>query len=291
MSRKKTLKVSGINIRVHTRHEPDEYVALWKALFRLKRAKRRGATATMIGMQRHLTEGVADSSVFGYFYRFIEIDPDSPWFNIDTNRRAEPEDVAQVAIPRELKPNLTEVPYLFDVRRHKLYFASGGSGDSVSPGIVMSLLEELRSFPRIIERFGHIDLTVMSQTGLVDELLGWPEIRSMHIELERPNPTEFDDERRYFERLQRRNVSKETYGFTKTPGTPSIVPDAEMSAMIRLAVNNGEYKQRGISPAGVLEEASSKDYPLKEVGEYDPEQQLESDAFIQFISDRFGRQR
>lgn len=64
-----------------------------------------------------------------------------------------------------------------------------------------------------------------------------------------------------------------------------------MIAMIHLAANNGEYKQRGISPAGVLEDASSKDYPLKEVGEYDPQQQLESDAFIEFVNDRFGRQR
>ena len=288
MAKMRTLMVSGINMRVHSRHAPEEYVELWRALAKMKKPKPRGVTALMIGSQRRLKPEDPDSPFFGYLYRFVNIDPDDPWFDIETQKRAVAEDVAKVSIPKKLKPNLTEIPYLFDVARHHLYFVSGGTGASVSPGAVDSLIEYLGEFDRIKDRFGRIDRTILTREGTLEALLKWPEIREIKVLLERPNPTEFDDDDAFYKRLQRRSVHKEEHSFFKAPEAETITPDAEMKSMFSRAVSDGLYKQRGLNTKGKLEEASSSDYPRKEVGEYDPDIQLESDAFVELVTRKFG---
>lgn len=287
MAKMRTLKVSGINLRVHSRHSPEEYVELWRALTRMKKPKARGVTALMIGSQRRLRAEDPASPFFGHLYRFVNIDPEDPWFDIETQKRADAEDVAMVSIPKKLKPNLTEIPYLFDVQRHHLYFVSGGTGASVSPGAVDSLIEYLSEFDRIKDRFGQIDHTVLTREGTLETLLQWPEIRQIKVVLERPNPTEFDDDDTFYKRLKRRNVHKEEHSFYKAPEAETITPDAEMQSMFNRAVSDGLYKQRGINPKGKVEEASSSDYPRKEVAEYDPAIQLESEAFVELITSKF----
>lgn len=158
MARERHIRIGGINIRVHSKHAPSEYVDMWMAMHRLRRPRTRGATATMIGEARRRDDN-PDAPIYGYFYRFVDIDPDDPWFDIEQHKKAAEDDVAQVKIPKKLKPNLKEYPYVFDIVKHRLYFKTGGHDGGVSPGIVASLLEHLAAAPRIVERFGEIDVT------------------------------------------------------------------------------------------------------------------------------------
>lgn len=291
LAKPKTIAVGGINIRVHSKHEPAEYINLWNALLRMRKAKIRGPSALMIGTSSRLNPSNPQSSLFGYLYRFVNIDPDDPWFNIDQHKKAEPEDVALVSIPPALKPNLAEIPYLFDVRRHKLFFLSGGTDPSVSAGSVTALMEFLCAHTRIKDRFGDIDTTTLTKSGLVEELLKWPEIRRIDVSLKRPNPTDFDDDQAFYERLKRRNLKEEQYTYLKAPGAASITPDEEMKAIFERAVENGLYEQTGTNPEGKTDTATSSTYPRKEIGEYDPKVQTFKEAFVQVISEKFGLQQ
>ena len=122
MAKFRTIKAAGINVRLHTKHDPSEYKRLWEMLYRQKYTKTRGYTALMIGDMRHLNNEDESSPIVGYFYRFVNIDPSDPWFDIESQKKAKPGDVAQVVIPKNLKPSLMEIPYVFDLKKHKLYF-------------------------------------------------------------------------------------------------------------------------------------------------------------------------
>lgn len=280
MGKERTLHVSGLNIRVHTKHAADEYAALWKALHRLRLPTTRGVNAIMIGSVSSLNEA-PDSPLIGSLYRFTNINPDDPWFDIDEHKEADANDIAEVRIPNKLKPNLKEYPYLFDIKKHKLLFKSGGHEGGISPLIVQKMLQNLSERPIIARRFGDVDLTVMTEKGVLERLLMWPEIRQIELVLERPNPTDFDDDQSFYDRLKRRSLKKEVTTFVKANEEKTIRPDPEMLKMFRIAVNNGKYTQKGMNAEGVIESAASTKYPLKEPTSYDPDVITERDAFIE----------
>ena len=280
MGKERSLRVGGLNIRVHTRHAADEYAALWKALHRLRQPTTRGVNALMIGSVSPLDEA-ADSPLVGSLYRFTNINPDDPWFDIDEHKEADAEDVAEVKIPKKLKPNLKEYPYLFDVKQHKLFFKSGGHDGGISPALVQRMLQNISARPNIVRRFGEVDITVMTEKGALARMLMWPEIRQIELVLERPNPTDFDDDQSFYDRLKRRGLKREVTTFVKANEEATITPDPEMLKMFEIAVNNGKYTQKGRNAEGVIETVSSKRYPLEEATAYDPDLTTERDAFIE----------
>jgi hypothetical protein len=280
MGKERTLRVGGLNIRVHTEHAADEYAALWKALHKLRLPTTRGVNAIMIGSVASLSEA-PDSPLIGSLYRFTNINPDDPWFDIDEHKEADANDVAEVKIPKKLKPNLEEYPYFFDIKKHKLFFKSGGHAGGISPLLVQKMLQNLSGRSNIVRRFGAVDLTIMKEKGVLERLLMWPEIRQIELVLERPNPTDFYDDQSFYERLKRRSLKKEVTTFFKANEEKTITPDQEMLNMFRIAVNNGKYTQKGKNAEGVIETVSSEKYPLKEATFYDPDVTTERDAFIE----------
>lgn len=278
MGKERTLRVGGLNIRVHTKHAADEYAALWKALHRLRLPTTRGVNALMIGSISSLSDAT-DSPLVGSLYRFTNINPNDPWFDIDEHKEADATDVAEVKIPGKLKPNLKEFPYLFDIKKHKLFFKSGGHEGGISPLLVQKMLQNLCERPNIVRRFGDVDLTVLTEQGVLARLLKWPEIRQIELVLERPNPTDFDDDQSFYDRLKRRGLKKEVTTFIKANEEKTITPDQEMLKMFEIAVNNGRYTQKGKNAEGVIETASSTNYPLEEASSYDPDVTTERDAF------------
>lgn len=278
MGRQKHFDVSGINIRVHTKHEAQEYVNLWEALLKTRSYVVHANTALMIGDVRYEDKKNPEALISGNFYRFLEVDLDNPWFNIDKHKKATDEDVVQVNIPVELKPNLTEIPYVFNPKNHCLYFISKAAGTAASPRMVNKLLTTLCNSEKIFDQFKKVDLTILTDKGKVDEMLNWPEIRNLTIKIERPNPVDHDDERLIFERLQNRRVESETRIYKKASGETSIIPDQEMKDLAHIAANNGIVEVTGKNPMRSPDKATSSNFPLKIKGIYDSKLQPLLDA-------------
>jgi hypothetical protein len=106
MGRDRLVRIGGLNIRVHTQHKAEEYVSLWRAMYRLRLPTARGVNALMIGTVTQLGED-SNSPLLGSIYRFTDIDPNDPWFDIEQHKRANDEDVAEVNIPQKLKGSMT----------------------------------------------------------------------------------------------------------------------------------------------------------------------------------------
>jgi len=288
--RNRNFDISGINIRVHTQHNAEEYAKFWSAIWKLRKSVTHASNALMIG------ESKRDGDIIvGNFYRFLEVNKDDPWFDIHKHKKADESDVEKVHIPISLKPNLVEIPYVFHLNTHKLYFVSHEHDVGVAPAMVKRLLVKLTMYESVKSNFGNIDLTVLSDRGKVAEMLRWPVIRRLSITLERPNPIEEDDDETVFERLTRRRLKSETHIYQKATGEQTIVVDDEMRKQVDQAADNGTVTVSGKNIKGEQRKAISKDFPLTIKATYEPTgptAQTLRQALIHWIGQyaRMGRQ-
>lgn len=285
MSRTRHFDVSGINIRVHSKHAASEYTELWQKLHTSRIYVTYANNALMIGDVRYENENDPAARLYGYFYRFLDVDPSNPWFNIDKHKKASESDVELVSIPAELKPDLIEIPYVLDVKAHRLYFVSHETQANLSPRLVHKLLTRLCTTDEIRERFGNVDLTILTEKAKIDELLRWPVIRNLTIKINRPNPNEEEDEAAFYERLKKRGLASETRIYKKADDAPTVTPDEEMRSLAHIAADNGVVEVSGTNPQRWSDKASSQDFPLRMKGSYDSNLQPLMDALKGLIDD------
>jgi len=67
------------------------------------------------------------------------------------NSEASEEDVALVNIPEKLKPNLSEIPYVFNFKEHKMYFLSGGTDTGVGHHAISSLFDLIKIILQLLK--------------------------------------------------------------------------------------------------------------------------------------------
>lgn len=285
MSRKTQVEVCEINIRVHPTHEPKEYVALWRLLFKLRWHIVRGHTGLMIGEARPIDDGNGNMLIRGYLYKFLEIDREQPWFDLEQGKQARQEDMDRIVIPDELRPNLVEIPYVFDPARHRLHFVSRAGNVSISAAMVRRLIRELSLAKAVQERFeGGVDVSIVTDKKDIDRLLDIESLRSLTIVIERPNPTEPEDDETVYERMRRRNISRERHEYKKAPNEASIQPDDELRALAHIAAENGKVEVKGRDRMNRPIDASSDEFPKRKHFFYEKAQQLLLDALVSFIS-------
>jgi hypothetical protein len=289
MTRQKRIAISAINIRVHTKHEPQEYVALWREIYRQQLVITRGAYGLMLGEVQWLNKEPKLGLLFGYLYSFVQIDPNDPWFNINSKRPAEDEEVEQVSIPEGLKPNLKMVPYLFDVKKHQLFFLVEGGDGGVSATLVHRFLKHVTSTPILLKRFGRVDLTVMTDQGEVDAMLRWPVIRRLDIVLERVNASEYEDEQEVMARFQAMNLAREERSYVKAEGASTIEPDEDLRKIAAIAANNGVVSVKGVNPRGQSDKAKSTSFPMLIRSLYDSKIQTAVAAFVDKVRDEISK--
>jgi hypothetical protein len=291
MARPRGYQVSCLNIRVHTKHSPEEYIELWKIFARARTPYVwPSSLAVMIGESVRKSNEPADG-FFGHFYRFIQLDKDAGWFNIEQHKPAEKDDLEQIKIPSNLQPNLRMLPYYFDVVRHRLYFISKDISSALSPGQVERLLKSLAEIPDVVQRFGVVDIQIATEIESVENLLRWPVLRNMYIMLERPNSTDFEDDAAVLARLTALGARREKREYLKADEAQTLVPDDEMRDMAAVAADNGKVHVEGVDPSGVSRSADSQDYPWKQKKYYNPQLETLIGSFLGVVRDLFSHRR
>jgi hypothetical protein len=290
MARERTFHVCGINIRVHSKHHPTEYELLWAALHDLGRIHVRGHLGLMIGDRRTV---VVDGCnwVVGYFYTFLDIDPAQRWLDVLSRKAADEDTVHEVRIPENLRPNMTEIPYVFDTKNHHLLFVNREKSCALSAGSVHKLLKELTSTESIIQQFGTIDMTVLTDTSELEAMLSWPVIRKLHLTLERINPTDYEDDQEVFKRLSDIGAKREERTYFKDDEEPTLRVDESLRRVSHIAAQNGEVEVHGRDPSGHPSHAKSQKFPLVMKAEYSPAKTTLIDALIEFAVDSFKGRR
>ncbi|HZT55822.1 MAG TPA: DUF4747 family protein [Burkholderiaceae bacterium] len=288
MPRPASFDVGCINIRVHPDHTTQRYLQFWRALHALRRPLvRRSGNALMIG---EVQRPNADARyVVGEFYRFIQINEDDQWFNIDAHKPAEADELDAISIPDELRPNLQFVPYVLDLKRHRLYVSTRSSDASLGIASVLKLLQSLVNHQKIHSQFGQVDLTVASDVADVDRMLSLPVLRSVQLVIERPNASDYDDERVVLDHLESIGASKETRQYVKAPNEQTLRPDDDMRALARVAASNGAVKVTGFDAARRPVKASSSSFPWFMRSTYNSNSQTLFQAFVSFVEDISSR--
>ena len=287
MARDRLFEVSGLNIRVHPVHNSARYVAFWEALFKTQAHVTHSNTSIMIGEMRRADKTDPKSPIVGSFYKFLNIDVNEPWFDIVKRRKAGKDDVGQIVIPDYLKPNLVEVPYIFQPDKHKLYFVSRDSSGQASPQMVLRLLQTLARSRKVLDEFQTVEIDVISDKAKVEEFFDWKVLKTLTIFIKRPNPVDVEDEKEILQRLKRRNAESERVFLKKARDAVSLTPDAEIKKLARVAADNGEVTVTGKNKTMQVDRASSKSFPMFERGSYSPNTQTLLAALVALVLDKF----
>lgn len=282
MSRERKIVISGFNIATHP-HSPDGYVHLIRSIHSLKLlAAVRRTQMLMLGEIRPITtDGNMVDGIFGRFYKFDQIDPDAPWFNVNSLEIASEEDMAKVTIPSHLHPNLVTFDFVFFPRGHHLYFASEYEGHYLSPKFVELLLQKLLTSSRVDREFGDVELTMLPDSESLSKLLSLHKITKLKIDLVRPNPDDnSDDERRVLERLRKQGTRRIVEELTAAKHQ-SIKPDDETKTLAKVASRNGSVSVVGYTNSGDRVEGSTTQQPWREVVGYDPDEEIHNTVFVE----------
>lgn len=246
--------------------------------FSVKRMVRLGSVhGGMIG-SLYGTATETPKELTGEFYRFLKLDPDEPWFNAQTKEAASPDDLEAISIPQHLLPHLQRIPFLFKPSTHRLYLVARDRKDNLSAGTAKQLLEGVFT-PLVAEGlFPPVEITVEPEKDALDEILGLKSLEHITIELVPPNPDDGDEiEKNWKERLKRQNVRKQTVQLD-SERNQSIKPDADTVALARVAASNGKVTASGHDAAGLKQELSTVDKPLRERVLHDPNVETLFDA-------------
>lgn len=276
MGRIRTEQVSALNIKTLP-HSTDSYVDLFQKTYRSgSPVPIRGTSWGTIGWLGNIFKGEPELGLMGGLYRFLNIDPNEPWFNTRTKQKVDTEQGTRPEIPEYLKPHLQESFFAFFPKWHRLIYDSYG----FAPSSAKRLLDNL--FAQVKERtnFNKIEVIVATDSMALENMLNIYKLTRLEMYFTRPNGDDLSKEKkRINERLVNMKVRKVNQELVGEKGE-SIKPDADTKALAELAQANGVVRVVGYDSLEKRVKESTAQHPLIETFTYDA--QLEN-FFKQFI--------
>lgn len=263
MARGRRVTFAAINIALHAPHPMVRYVELLQKAFRRRAIVRMGALhGIMLGSMGRPQEQGKTQLLSGEIYRFVKLDPDQPWFNAEKKEPATDEDVEAIKIPSHLLPHLQRVPFVFNARRHRLWYASRDAANSLAPTTATRFLSQLLQATALQHDFPEVSVTAVPESTSVEEILGLPGLEYLKIELVRPNPDSAESaEERWLRRLEEQHTTKAKLELFHAKNH-AIEPDTETKEMAHVAATNGVVYGRGRTADGLPVEDSTAARPM-----------------------------
>jgi hypothetical protein len=141
-------------------HSPEKYIELIRTTYKLRRiVSSRGVHGALIGSLYPLDKLNPLNGLTGEIYRFIQLDPNEPWFNVQNNEAAKEDELKEIKIPDHLKPHLARFSFVFFPRGHRFYIELRRNGKTIGPSTVSAIMKALLSDAKL-EIFGDIEVTV-----------------------------------------------------------------------------------------------------------------------------------
>ena len=280
MARETKLQVAAINIAAHPHDDPDVYVNLFDdAMALTKDLPSRGDQRLLLQRTAKIKEDGRVRYIDGTIARFTHIDMNQPWFNFNTFDQAEDNEVEEVNIPPELRPNYKGFAYRFFPNKHLLVFENKYRKGSISPGIVASFFEQLFNSEELKDKYEQVNVNVINDEEVLDEIFNISMLSTLEIEITRPNPDELGGlDEDIQQRLTSQHMNKVRVNYASIPGQ-SIEPDDKTKKVAEVAVNNGYVSGAGKDERGIRVEKSTKDHPKTESMKFDPDLMTFSSAF------------
>lgn len=265
MGNTRTIKVSALNVAMHKPHAPDRYVALLKDAYASRHLVRQGALhGAMLGSLYLEDRNDVTKGINGELFRFVKLDPDEPWFNLETKEAATDVDVRSISIPRHLLPHLQRIPFVFKPSEHELWFISHDRKERLGPRIAANIFQALFDRTCAERRYPQVEVTVIPDHDSLEQMFKLARLERIVIELKRPNSDDgASDEARLLRRLEKQRARRMTTDLVAEKHG-SIVPDEETRRLAAVAARNGRVSVAGRDGEGRPVEESTDERPYIE---------------------------
>lgn len=273
LARTRSIKISALNIAMHNPHSPEAYMELFRKAFDIRRVIRKGALqCTMLGSLSPIDRENLMVGFSGEIFRFVQLDPNEPWFNSKTKEEASEDEIKEILIPKHLLPHLKKIPFVFKPDIHELRFVTKDRDLSISPRAMAATFFNILNDKELTD-FPEIEVTVIPDTDSLESMLQLYKLEKLTIYLKRPNPDDLGgEEPDWLRKLERQNArSLQTELISERE--ESIHPDEDSNSLARVASRNGKVVVKGKNAAGVSVEKSTEDIPLVETVIHNPEEE------------------
>lgn len=281
MAREAKLKIFSVNIAMHAPHRPERYVELMATVYNKRRIiTSRGLNGLLIGELSAIDGEDLKNGMRGEIYRFVKIDPDDPWFNLENKEEADAEDLLEINIPENLKPQLVRFPFVFFPKGHRMYVLNYYQGKSIGPSTVEKFLQDVFSYPDILRRW-EVEVNVEPDQEGLESILEMHELHKLHIEIFRPNADDHnEEERELLERMENQGAKKIVYDMAASR-TGELKPDAKTKTLARIGASNGKVTGSGRDEQQLPLTISTKEIPWLEPFYYDADNQTLYGALLE----------
>ncbi|PYB87187.1 DUF4747 family protein [Pseudomonas fulva] len=275
--RDRKIYVGCLNVVLHP-HSKALYVKFLTALKNHRLAvKVRGDDALMIGSCIKSEDG---SHYYGEIYKYLNLDANADWFNVESMSAASKKDVGTVVIPENLKPHFKKYPYVFFPYKHRLFFVAKTGGDTLAPSLLKKFLEGAAE-SELMAEFGRLTVTVEPKKGSTDELFKLPRLSKIELEIYKPNPDDHAGlDLEIQERLNNIHAKKEVVIYVEDD-SEGLKPDDRLKALASVAASNGKVAVKGRNAQNDVVSLSTENSPLYEPVSFNPNNQTEDSALLQ----------
>jgi len=261
---RRRIVMGEINIVSHP-HTIDLYIDAFKALHQHRaQAQYHGHRYIEIGNCYDLEDIRIPNGLAGRFFVFSRVNFDDPWLNMLRNKEATDAELEQIKIPPHLVPEFRQFRFIFDVRKHRLYYEKYSSGGHhISPQAVRQSLERLLHVPALAGMFDEIHAHTVADKEAVDRILGLTKLRRLFMRLYRPNPDDAEFEAEILQELDEQGVSVVERTLIKAPGQPKIIANALTPQLAHLAAHIGYVVGWGKDEQGAPVTVDTEDHPVE----------------------------
>lgn len=281
MAHEKKLELGAINITIHP-HSPIKYVELFKKVKNLRNIQhihsdKYGMLTSVHYLDREKGE---TSAITGDLYRFTNIKLDGDWFNTLTHDKAEDNELGEVKIPPNLKPNSSRFSYLFFPESHLMFYESYYDGHTLGANNALKLVDQLFNDPAITERYGRVETTLIPCVDELSKALGMKKLERLDLQITRPNPDDQSSaERRVLRRMNKLKVAEQKQEYKAIPGE-SIEVDEELKTLAHIAAKNGKVAAKGKNELSKPITYSTSKHPWSAKVYYDPNIESSFEMFV-----------
>jgi hypothetical protein len=271
MVQRAKLSVSGLNIRIVDRDKRD-YIALFNLLFELREAVRVYGTEHLMMTSFGRTTSSAFIKFGGVIGKFVDIPKDSDWLDTDTLKRAKEEQLDEIVIPKNLKPNYESFRFALFEQDHVVAFEVYADKKGISPRSVLKWLKVLALSRAVTEQFGEIQVDLIPDYDLLEQILESDSLKMISMDIRMPNPDGLDHAK-YEEiaaKLDELNAEEETLTY-KARGGHTLTLDDDTKAIAKVAAENGKVTAR-IQENGLTVPVSTSKHPIEIREVYDSEE-------------------
>ncbi|MEP9038694.1 DUF4747 family protein [Enterobacter hormaechei] len=293
MARAKKLTYGAVNITMHP-HSPEKYVELFRmARKNASNVNLRGDSFATLSYFYPYKKGQVISEPFeGEILKYTDIDVNGDWFDIVKKDIASDEEKERINIPDNLKPNVARFSFVFLPASHLLVYEMQDKSRYLTSRQIESFLNGIFSHERVIEKFGKVNVTILTEPDSVERMLSLKGITCINMVTRRPNPDDLASAESVMQkRFKRIGVIEEDKTYKSERGQ-EIKPDGELKQDALIASRNGAVSIRRINEAGLVEVHASSDLPLQRVEPYDSDVTSVSELLLlraKSLADEFKR--